>query len=152
MNNFYNKFKQYQTIWDDCYLGYVIIPNQFENSEYTVIIKNLLLNNTFEFYPWLDEEETIHLTKDSLHEIDTETAKQNFIKMTLEAIHYGSHYKLSENKLIKLFDAFLNEFSQPKYFCNFNGGVSPVTNHTLSYFLCVIDKKQIGMWLSVNDE
>ncbi|MCH7312382.1 hypothetical protein [Acinetobacter sp. ANC 4805] len=52
-----------------------------------------------------------------------------------------------------LHEVCIKGFANPRYYSNFIGnGWRPVTNHTQDYFLCVIDKNTIGMWLSCNDE
>jgi hypothetical protein len=73
--------------------------------------------------------------------------------MAKDAIRYGSGNRLDDIELMNIHDAFIDEFSSPKYFSNFTeNGWQPVTGHSRDSFLCVIDNNKVGMWLSCDDE
>lgn len=146
-------FAQHQDIWDDCYLGYVIIPNQSKIEGYQGILQAISKNQEYAFYPWLSDKECIALPKQELIELTKDKFVENYISMAKEAINYGSNKKLSEMQLSEIIVGFLKEFVNPKYYANFSdGGWNPVTGHSKDNFLCVIDKEKIGMWLSCDDE
>ena len=46
-------FEKHQDIWNDCYLGYVIIPNKSKVEGYAGISLEASENKGSEFYPWL---------------------------------------------------------------------------------------------------
>lgn len=140
-------------IWEDCYLGYVYTPNISNKVDYQAIGLVIHEVREYDFYPWLSHTENITLPKMGLHEICIKGFNELFMQMANKAICYGSDKKLEKFELQRILDAFLKGFANPRYYSNFIGnGWRPVTNHTQDYFLCVIDKNTIGMWLSCNDE
>ncbi len=150
---FQELFKQYQEVWDDCYLGYVIIPNKSKLDDYKSITQHISNQKMYDFYPWLNEKEQIQLPKNGLHEINQFEFIVNLVEMAKEAINYGSHKKISNNALNILAQTFVNEFHNPKYYSNFEGNNwTPVTYHSRDSFLCVVNNQKIGMWLSIDDE
>ena len=146
-------YAQHQDLWNDCYLGYVIIPNSTKMEGYQGILQEVSKNQEYKFYPWLDENEYITLPEKELVELTKDKFIENFVIMAKEAISYGSHKKLSEKELNEIIRGFLKEFISPKYYSNFSGGGwNPVTGHSKDSFLCAIDKEKIGMWVSCDDE
>lgn len=148
-------FSQYQHIWDECYLGYVICENPSGQTSLEVVNTIVREKKEFYFYPWLNEKhgEKIVLPSIGVREISPEEFKQLFLHMAQEAIAYGSEVTLSKEELKSVLAAFLEDVKPRSCFSNF--GIStwqPVTKHTQDSFLCAVGVQKLGFWFSCNDE
>lgn len=148
-----SEFTKHQKIWDDCYLGYVFLPNSIGQTDQNAIKKCLSEVGSLNFYPWLNESETIIFPTGGLSQVSFNKFENLFLAMANEAIRHGSEYRLSESELKKLLTSFQEGLVDAKYFSNFTkSGWRPVTNHSRDSFLCAVGKHRIGMWLSCDDE
>lgn len=146
-------FAKHQYIWNDCYLGYILIYNNSGLAGLEAIQACLSRDSEFNFYPWLGSTEQVRYPEGGLNSLHSNEFSDLFMRMTTEAIAYGSNRQLSENEIEKLLASFLAEFFEPSFFSNFtNSGWRPVTNNSKDSFLCAIDKNKIGMWLSCDNE
>ncbi|AZN67229.1 hypothetical protein F4U02_13750 [Acinetobacter haemolyticus] len=146
-------FEQYLEIWEDCYFGYLCIPNTSNKVNYQSFELVISQRSSYNFFPWLNCYEEIVLPKMGLYEVSINDFDKLFMLMANEAINYGSDKRLEELELKNILDAFHKDFSNPRYYSNFtsNTWVS-LTYHAQDKFLCAFDKNKIGMWLSSNDE
>ena len=76
-----SSFTSHQDIWNDCYLGYVLFPNQSRETSQVALQKHLSENNQLDFYPWLNERETINIPDKGLTQISFEEFEKLFLKI-----------------------------------------------------------------------
>ena len=146
-------FAKNQDVWNDCYLGYVLLSNPSGNTGQDVIQECLSQNTKLDFYPWLNEKETITFPRSGLKQVSFEEFENLFLQMASESIRYGSERQMSDAELKMLLVSFQEEIVNPAFFSNFTrSGWRPVTNHSRDSFLCAVGQNKIGMWLSCDDE
>ncbi len=146
-------FTKHQEVWDDCYLGYTLTANSSGKTGQDAIRECLSDNNTLNFYPWLNEKETITFPCNGLTQVSPAEFENLFLEMAKEAIRYGSEHRLSDSELRILLASFREELVNSTYFSNFTkSGWSPLTKNSRDSFLCAVGENKIGMWLSCDDE
>jgi hypothetical protein len=146
-------FAKYQDVWNDCYLGYILLNNPSGKTGQVVIQECLSQNTMLDFYPWLNDKEALTFPSSGLNKVSIQEFEDLFLHMAVEAIRYGSEHEVSNADLKRLFASFQEEFVNPVFFSNFTrSGWRPVTNHSRDSFLCAVGENKIGMWLSCDDE
>ncbi|WP_444913283.1 hypothetical protein [Microbulbifer sp. PAAF003] len=147
------EFCKHQDIWDDCYLGYVICENNSKNTGQEAIKAVIERDISFNFYPWLNETESISLPKNGLIKISRNEFENIFFRMAQEAVSYGSDKRLLDREIKTILDSFITDVDGRDFYSNCtHSGWRPVTLHSRDNFLCVVGKHKIGMWLSCDDE
>lgn len=140
------EFSEYQDIWDDCNLGYVICENKSGLSGLPAINEIISKNARFNSY------------KSGISQLSQRVeneAQRLFFEMTNEAISmsYGDHRQLSDDELYRLFYSFIRSVGDGEFFTNFSDdGWFSLTNHTRDSLFCLVGKEKIGMWFSYDDE
>lgn len=149
-----NDFDVHRAIWEDCYVGYVILPNTTKTPTFEALSHCVQEHPYFAFYPWLNEQEQITLPRRGLRPFERNECVQLLINMLREGIAYGSNLSLSQSTLQTLVLRFIGLFEEnATFWSNTEQGTwNPVTQHTYDSLVCVVDSNYIGMWLSCNDE
>ena len=163
-NEFQQKYREFNAVWADCYIGYAFGSIATSPSQ-EAAIRWFRENPEFTGFASSEHTETLHVMEQSLHVVSPTEGVKLLETMIVQAVHYGSNESLPVGEALRLAKSFLAGFESPLVLSNFTvseslagthvGGHNAViagNGYSYEALVCCLDRQHIGYLLSIENE
>ena len=164
-NEFQQKYREFNAIWADCYIGYAHGSIGNVSPSHEAAIRWFRKNPEFKGFGSREHTETLHVLEQSLHVVSPPEVVKLLETMIVQAVRYGSNESLPVGEALRLAKSFLAGFESPLVLSNFTvseslagshvGGHNPVISgngYSCEALVCCLDGQHIGYLLSIENE